>query len=148
MNIIERLISKVDWKSEGSCWDWLGTINEYGYPKISIENHPRRAHRISYEAFIGPIPKGLDLDHLCRNRKCINPKHLEPVTRKENLNRSPITFWRGGQTTAKIKKSRTHCKHGHEWSEENTYIHTYGWRVCRECKKIQERKSYYARKAK
>src|SRR5699024_1617461 len=88
------------------------------------------AHRVSYETFAGPIPEGLDLDHLCRNRSCVNPEHLEPVTRSENLRRSPLMA-RG--------QDKTHCPHGHEYSPENTRITKAGARACRTCERKRNR---------
>lgn len=70
------------------CWFWLGATNSDGYGRIRIEGKTKFAHRIYYEHHIGPIPDGLELDHLCRNRSCVRPEHLEPVTHKENIRRS------------------------------------------------------------
>lgn len=80
------------------CWEYLGALNGGGYGVVGVSK-PRskqfRAHRVMYEHFVGPIPEGFDLDHLCRNRKCVRPDHLEAVTRKENLRRSPLVGkWR------------------------------------------------------
>lgn len=77
----DRVLRRVE--LEGDCWAWQGSIAPNGYGKLGGS----WAHRLSYETFVGPIPEGLDLDHLCRNRGCVNPDHLEPVTRKENLRR-------------------------------------------------------------
>lgn len=70
------------------CWFWTGYINPDGYGKFRVGKNIRLAHRVGWEKLIGRIPKGLTLDHLCQNRRCVNPKHLEPVTFKENLRRS------------------------------------------------------------
>lgn len=110
------------------CWLWKGNLNqEYGY---FIGG---RAHRISYEHWNGSIPNGLQLDHLCRNRNCVNPQHLEAVTLRENLIR--------GISANKIK---THCPHGHEYTEENTYITPKGKRKCVICRK-QSCKEHYSK---
>lgn len=85
----------------------------------------KRAHRVTYVTAFGEPPKGLDLDHLCRMRCCVNPIHLEPVTRSENAKRSPIM----GQGQSK----KTHCPKGHPYSEANTYRKPDGRRVCRTC---------------
>lgn len=84
------------------CWLWTGAVDENGYPRIAIDGRNGRAHRVSYETHVGPIPDGLHLDHLCRMPCCINPAHLEPVTVAENVLRG----W-------KSRGKNTHCKHGH-----------------------------------
>jgi len=94
------------------------------------------AHRISYELLKGDIPEGLDLDHLCRNRGCVNPDHLEPVTRKENLLR--------GNTIPAKHARKTHCPQGHEYTKGNTFISKSGSRHCRKCRAIRSSRYYYS----
>lgn len=101
-----------------------------GYGQIGVAGTVYAAHRYAYQELVGPIPDGLDLDHLCRNRACTNPDHLEPVTRKENINRSA----KNGGAQNKVK---THCPYGHEYSGKNLYIHPTGRRCCRECARIR-----------
>ena len=121
--------SKVSVGSSDECWDWLGRISEKGYGTywgpIGGLKKVRRAHRIAYEAAIGPIADGLTLDHLCRNRRCCNPAHLEPVTQAENNRRAAVAI--------------THCPRGHEYTPENTYQKPRCGRVCRVCKKRDNR---------
>jgi len=84
VNITERFDSKIE-KTDG-CWIWRGSITRYGYGQFAVTAHKTaRAHRFAYELWVGSIPSGLVLDHLCRNRACVHPDHLEPVTHRENL---------------------------------------------------------------
>jgi len=138
----ERLEGKYEIDPDTGCWDWTGKINAYGYGRLSLSRSAPGetlkeafAHRVSYEKHVGEIPEGLDLDHLCRNRRCVNPDHLEPVTRKENLRRGHGEHSGG----------KTHCKRGHEFTPENTIITTEGYRNCRECGRVWQR-AYNARK--
>ena len=111
------------------CWEWMGYRTPKGYGGVAIKNKTHRAHRVVYELLVGPIPVGLDLDHICRNRGCVRPDHLEPVTCKENLMR--------GLTHAALNAAKTHCPHGHLYDEKNTILKKSGTRLCRECNKIQ-----------
>lgn len=87
-----------------NCWEWIGTVNSGGYGSFN-DGRQFKAHRWSYARFKGPIPPSLTLDHLCRNRRCVNPDHLEPVTNRENILRG------NGPTAENARK--THCKRGH-----------------------------------
>jgi hypothetical protein len=111
LDLIERIKNRVVIDSRG-CWIWQGRLHaQEGYGVLGS----RMAHRISYEALIGEIPPGLDLDHLCRVRPCVNPEHLEPVTRRENLMRSSIA-------PAAVNSRKTHCPQGHPYSGPNLYV--------------------------
>jgi hypothetical protein len=115
------------------CWLWTASQTYAGYGRLQVTDEAGRstawgAHRAAYVAWVGPVPDGLHLDHLCRVRHCVNPRHLEPVTNEENLKRSPITH-------TSINMGRTHCKHGHEFTAANTYATRGGrGRACRQCK--------------
>lgn len=88
-NDLARFWSKVE--KTDNCWGWKGkTVSTGGYPQFSINRRQKLAHRISYEWFVGPIPEGFEVDHLCRNIRCVNPAHLEAVTGSENLRRQQI----------------------------------------------------------
>ncbi len=108
------------------CWIFAGSLNEYGYGLIysgpgSHRGRHSYVHRVVYDRFNGSVPEGMTLDHLCRNRNCCQPKHLEPVSRVENIMR--------GESPWAINARKTHCPQGHEYTEENTII----IRKCRTC---------------
>ena len=112
-----------------ACWEWLGAVQTAGYGTTS----KGLAHRIAYEDAVGPIPEGLTIDHLCRTKTCCNPNHMEPVTLAENLRRAVKTrnHHRGGNLAY---AARTHCKWGHEYTQENTRMNGNA-RVCKACAK-------------
>lgn len=118
----ERLMARVTITPSG-CWPVSGASSD-GYARIVVDGRKVKAHRWSYEHFVGAVPDGLVLDHLCRNRACANPEHLEPVTQKENV-------LRGVGPTA-VNAAKTECPHGH--SLEDAYvIPSTGSRSCRSC---------------
>lgn len=116
--IQSRLIAKSE-NGEGGCWLWLGASYPEGYGCLNVDGRTRLAHRVSHEVFIGPIPPGYEVDHLCRVTGCINPAHLEAVTGEENRRRKYAAI--------------THCKSGHRYDTANTYIRPNGRRDCRAC---------------
>ena len=119
----ERLWAKVD--KSGECWRWLGKFSRDGYGRHwRTGEGDRRAHRLAYELVRGPITGGLDLDHLCRNKWCVNPDHLEPVTVTENHARRP---------------RKSECPAGHPFDERNTHVRRNGKRECRTCMRDRQR---------
>lgn len=140
----ERLLRLID--KDRDCWVWTGSVSKAGYGRICISDNgskrTRSAHRVSYETFKGEIPEGLTIDHLCKNRKCINPNHLEAVTIKENVHR--------GNPLWKQQMARTHCPKGHEYTEDNIYRYTtkHGGtcRNCKTCMKARTRERYQLKK--
>lgn len=133
MNNLPRFLDKVTPIPESGCWLWGGATVKGGYGVFRNEGKNSMAHRLAYEHFKGDIPKGLQLDHLCRVTCCVNPDHLEPVTAKENTLR--------GNNTAAQNARKTHCINGHEFNEKNTRITpNRGSRYCRVCAKERERK--------
>ncbi len=129
-SLVERIGDFFVFSPDG-CWDWTGgrTWNDYG--RFSYKTKSHRAHRAMYEILVGPIPEGMTLDHLCRNRGCVNPEHLEPVTLGENVLRGV------GLTAQNARK--THCVNGHLFDEANTYWGRLG-RACRACQHEATRK--------
>lgn len=115
----------------GFCWNWTGGTNgRYGVTGSGSSRTRTYAHRWAYEQLVGPIPVGLEIDHLCFNTLCVNPDHLEPVTTAENLRR--MNTRRGGEL----------CRNGlHIMTEENTLYEKRGARRCRECKNVRQRKA-------
>jgi len=124
--LAKRFWSKVN-KTE-TCWLWTGSTSRgYGSIRLGGADQPRpQVHRVAYELLVGPIPDGMEIDHLCRVRNCVNPDHLEPVTTSENLRRR--IFVHGNS-------KKTHCPSGHPYDSENTYVVSNGHRVCRACRR-------------
>lgn len=134
-DVLDRFWEKVE-KSDG-CWLWLGAKNKLGYGSFGAGSlGSNAAHRFAYEALVGPIPEGLELDHLCRNPSCVNPSHLDPVTHHENILR--------GNAPPAINARKTHCKRGHEFTPDNTYTLKSSdgrdLRDCRTCRNEAQRK--------
>lgn len=126
ITLFERFFEKVKVLDDG-CWEWTSNVMPNGYGTFSVDGRAVLAHRLVYELLRGELVKGLTIDHLCRNRKCVNPWHLELVTRGENVMR--------GESFAVKNALKTHCPKGHPYSSENTYLPKRGGRMCRECRR-------------
>lgn len=132
----ERILRNVLMDANG-CWVWIGNRTPANYGRVNAYGRVWKAHRLSYEAFIGPIPGGLTLDHLCRNRPCVNPRHLDPVPPGVNTLRSPYTV-------PSINSTKTECPDGHPYDEANTYFAPNGSRRCRACRNKATSAHYHA----
>jgi hypothetical protein len=134
--VIDRIRSRVT-IGESGCWIFEGQRRD-GYGQIWVGSRTdgtrrvRKAHEVAYESLIGPVPDGLVLDHLCRNRACVNPEHLEPTTQADNLARSLLV-----PSTRNARKSA--CPKGHPYDDENTYVDRHGKRYCRACRRLRDR---------
>ena len=116
------------------CWEWTGYVRPNGYGCFAIQYRKPGAHRYAYQLFRGPIPTGLTLDHLCKNRVCVNPWHLEPVSLRENLLRS-------SDTQATINAKKRACINGHPFDKANTGTQGGGrWRDCRTCRRESQQR--------
>lgn len=125
--------------TDSGCWEWTRARSPLGYGQSNVARGSSLAHRLAYLTFVGPIPDGLQLDHLCVNPPCCNPAHLEAVTSAENNRRS--------SGISAINARKTHCADGHELAGDNLVPRSDGARVCRTCKTAAKRRSRARRTA-
>lgn len=138
---LERVMSRTSIDPDSGCWVWQLSVQTNGYPThVYTSEGGRRGHVWAYELLVGPVPEGMELDHTCHwidencvdmghdcpHRRCVNPSHLEPVTRRVNVLRS--------RSWASRNARKTHCPQGHEYTPENTYVHN-GSRQCKTCRR-------------
>ena len=153
----ERFVAKVKIDEATGCWLWTAARYPGGYGAFGVSREGRRwgmvsAHRWSYEHHVGPIPAGLDLDHTCHNeapdcpggndcvhRRCVNPSHLEPVTRRVNTLR--------GRSLAAANVLKSHCPANHPYDAANTYVGPNGYRRCRACSEVRNLRTTVRRRA-
>lgn len=175
--VLDRTLARCAESPETGCWEWRGYRRPDGYGVVGVGRKVRLAHRVTYEAMRAEIPVGLELDHLCRVRACVNPWHLEPVTHAVNVSRggnalktrcpqghpydeeNTYVSRRGGRNCRACKRERfgyqgnpvpaqrTHCPRGHEYTDANTYVSRQGSRNCRACQRERERLARSRKKA-
>lgn len=134
---MDKFWSKVNKTAE--CWEWAACKMPTGYGKLKYKGQDWLAHRLSYTLLIGPIKEGLTVDHLCRNRSCVNPDHMELVSQGENTLR--------GLSVSGINSRKTHCSKGHEYGGENLIVaRKTSHRRCRTCERIKDKNRYPLRK--
>lgn len=130
----DRFMAFVMPEPNSGCWLWMGCLNTHGYAKFQVSGHGIAGSRWAYQHFVGLIPEGLQIDHKCRVRCCVNPDHLRPLTQKENI--------LCGIGAAALNAQKTHCVNGHEFNKANTYLHVrLGTlrRCCRICQSENKR---------
>lgn len=133
MTVRERIEAGVDlrWLGHATrCWIWNRGLTQCGYGYLSVDGRKVRAHRAAFEAFRGPIPSGLVIDHLCRNPSCVNPDHLESVTTGENVRRGLLA------DLSYRRDPITHCPRGHKYTPANSHFSASGKRSCRKCRRL------------
>ena len=130
-----RLWGKVRVGPATECWEWLTTCYSNGYGQFRMGEVSKCAHRVAWELANGPIQAGLEIDHTCLNKRCVNPHHLEPVTPRENMLRAGAGSY---------QSRRTHCPKGHAYTPDNTYVQVWGKnrtpkRSCKACRLIKNK---------
>ena len=129
-------------EEQGGCWIWLAAKDPAGYPRFHVtrvrgQGYAEHAHRWSYEHFVGPIPEGHEVHHVCEMPACVNPDHLQALTRREHA------LMVGHRNVAALNAVKTHCKRGHEFTEANTYWFNGGrWRSCKACRQLASRQRW------
>src|SRR6478752_8160163 len=126
LSIRERLLFR-SMRADNGCWIWQGALDSRGYGNFLVGKKFLRAHRVSYEHFIGSIPADQVIDHICCQPRCINPNHLQPVSFSENV--------RLARKRDRVLQGT--CKNGHPWTPENTFRRRNGWRNCRACNALR-----------
>lgn len=148
----ERLNRFIFAVTESGCWIWMGVLNRAGYGIITFYNQAKKqyrtklVHRLTYEEYRKSIPDGLQIDHLCRVRCCVNPYHPEAVTPAENVRRGMASFDVARRAATAARLAKTHCVHGHPYDESNTRRTAAGKRTCIACQTLRNRSRFIAEK--
>ena len=129
-----RLWAKVE-KTE-TCWIWTGTVSKYGYGIITYGGRFLRAHRVAYELEIGAVPTEMHVHHECGTKLCVNPAHLSVLSPSEHSS----IHASGRSAKGRKLTPATHCKRGHEFTPENTYVRPSGKRICKACRLVRNRR--------
>lgn len=137
----DRFWEKVSGGDYTECWTWMASTKEGGYGQFNVQPEVVLAHRYAYISLVGDVPEGLELDHLCRNRACVNPWHLEPVTRSVNVVRGTAPT-----VTSARHRAVTACPYRHRYDEANTSVYQ-GRRRCKTCMRERARDAYARRRA-
>lgn len=137
MNEIRRFLNNIRVTNDG-CWEWAAFIRPDGYCVMRVNGKKTLSHRFIYEYYYNEISPNLTIHHICYNRKCVNPIHLKQISLRDNI--------LDGNNLAARNARKTHCKHGHKFTKENTYLYPDGRRLCRICN-IKNTKTYWARVA-
>ena len=131
----KRYLDKVKFnRGDDGCWEWVASLNACGYGIFGHNGRTWLAHKLMWHWLDGTVGKGLELDHICRNRACVRPSHLRPVTHRENMNMGPH-----------YNAIKTHCKRGHPYAGENLILKV-GGRACRACRKMAMDKANWKRR--
>lgn len=131
---LDGLLERTMPEPNSGCLFWMGTVNQFGYGRVTVAGRRTVAHRAVYEMACGPVSPGLELDHLCRVRSCVNPAHLEPVTKRVNGLRGLA-----GVKSGAMQRAKTHCPEGHPYSGANLFLRSSGHRECRICMRARNR---------
>lgn len=128
-NTIEDVLARLRVNEVNGCWEWPGCVDKGGYGRVRFQGRDLFVHCLIWLKRRGPVLNGLQLDHLCRNPRCANPDHLEPVTPKENTRRG-----------RRANAEKMQCPAGHAYTKENISYDYRGWRKCRTCKRERMRR--------
>lgn len=132
-----EIASKIMRNAITGCWEWIGARDSRGYGNVKVGRRVRKAHRVIYELVRGPVPSGLEPDHLCRVPWCVNPEHVEAVPHLENVRRGAAKWVPGARQRAKRR-----CPRGHPYTKANTYVQpSTGGRACRICARERKRRA-------